>query len=56
MAKNLVKQSLQRAATSTLAEALDFESHAQAICTTTKDFKEGARAFVEKREPNFSGE
>lgn len=34
---------------------LEFESRAFAVCTATADMREGTRAFLEKRKPQFSG-
>jgi enoyl-CoA hydratase len=31
------------------------ESQNFAACTTTNDFKEGTKSFVEKRQPSFTG-
>jgi enoyl-CoA hydratase len=40
----------------TLANGLALESKLFALCTTTKDMREGTSAFLEKRAPNFTGE
>lgn len=39
-----------------LDQALELESEAVAMLLTTEDMKEGASAFMEKREPEFKGE
>lgn len=38
-----------------LRAGLEFETFAQGICRETEDSKEGVRAFVEKRAPQFRG-
>lgn len=38
-----------------LRTQLDFESYAQNVCRQTADHKEGVRAFMEKRPPQFKG-
>jgi enoyl-CoA hydratase/carnithine racemase len=49
------KRVLDAAAKPALATTLELEVTAQAVCARTEDFAEGARAFAEKREPEFSG-
>lgn len=49
------KALLNRSFTSTLQEALDGEGAAQAFQFTTKDVPEAMAAFVEKRDPEFTG-
>lgn len=51
----LIKRNLNHAAESTLADALASEESAQALCFTSEDTKEAVFAFLEKREPNFTG-
>ena len=51
----LIKKMLQKSATSTLDEMLDYEAYCQEIAGGTEDYKEGVKAFTEKRKPNFSG-
>lgn len=50
--KNLVNQSFEN----NLAEQLDLEKKLQTIASSTKDYKEGVNAFLEKRNPNYVGE
>lgn len=38
-----------------LGKALDLENRTQILATSTEDYKEATRAFVEKRPPSFSG-
>ncbi len=38
-----------------LQQGLDYESQAFAVCFSTEDMREGTRAFLERRPPQFSG-
>ena len=49
------KRLLNNSANVTLEEALDDESAAQVINFGTKDIVEAMSAFIEKREPRFTG-
>ena len=49
------KRAMYRGMECDLKEALEFETYAQNVCSGTADAKEGIAAFVEKRDPVFSG-
>jgi enoyl-CoA hydratase/carnithine racemase len=49
------KRVLDAAAKPALAATLEHEVTVQALCAQTEDFAEGARAFAERRQPEFSG-
>jgi 2-(1,2-epoxy-1,2-dihydrophenyl)acetyl-CoA isomerase len=51
MSKRLFAQALEN----TLQEQLELEAELQTAATRTNDFKEGVAAFLEKRDPEFSG-
>lgn len=51
----MTKRLFERAAGSGLGEQLELEAQLQLAATRTEDFAEGVAAFLEKREPRFSG-
>jgi enoyl-CoA hydratase len=51
----MVKEAVNRAYESTLAEGVRFERRVFHALFATADQREGMRAFVEKRAPNFEG-
>jgi enoyl-CoA hydratase/carnithine racemase len=55
VAIRLAKRAIYRNLDADLRTSLEFETFAQNICSETEDAREGARAFVEKREPTFHG-
>ncbi len=52
----LSKRAIYRSMEPDLRDALEFETYAQNVCLSTEDVKEGVTAFLEKREPKFSGQ
>ncbi len=55
VAVGLAKRVIDAAAKPALAGTLEHEVTIQQICAESDDFAEGARAFTEKRQPEFSG-
>ncbi len=51
----LIKKMLNKSATSTLEEMLDYEAYCQQIVGTSEDHREGVTAFLEKRKAEFKG-
>jgi 2-(1,2-epoxy-1,2-dihydrophenyl)acetyl-CoA isomerase len=51
----MTKRLLDRAPLSSLTEQLELEAQLQSAAARSDDFREGLAAFLEKREPRFSG-
>ncbi len=55
IAVGLAKRAIDASARPALSTTLELEVALQEACLRTADFAEGARAFAEKRQPEFSG-
>lgn len=56
MSLGLVKEAVRRGMDAGFDHALEIEADLFGLAVVTKDFKEGTRAFLEKRSPQFEGE
>lgn len=56
IALGYTKRVLNKAVDIDIASEFDYELEVQMQCTSSKDFIEGVRAFMEKREPIFTGQ
>ena len=52
----LIKTLLNKSYENDLANQLDMEKELQTIAASTKDYKEGVSAFLDKRSPNYIGD
>lgn len=55
IAARLAKEAVNRAFETPLDEGLQFERKNFYLCFSSEDQKEGMRAFIEKRKPNYTG-
>jgi enoyl-CoA hydratase len=55
IAVRMTKEAVLKAQDLTLADGLDYESRLFALLFSTEDQKEGMRAFIEKRKPEWKG-
>jgi enoyl-CoA hydratase/carnithine racemase len=53
---SIIKKMLNQSLSVSMAEAVEFEDVAQSLAFSSRDTAEAMLAFVEKREPNFTGE
>ena len=56
LALRLAKQAVNRAFEGSLQLGVEYERQAFAIALGTEDAREGMRAFIDKRQPEFKGE
>ena len=51
----MTKRAMYRSLTTTFADALEYEAQLQQVAVHTHDHREGVMAFLEKRDPAFTG-
>lgn len=56
LAVGLIKEAVRRGMDTTFADALEIEADLFGMAVATEDRKEGTKAFLEKRKPQFKGE
>jgi 2-(1,2-epoxy-1,2-dihydrophenyl)acetyl-CoA isomerase len=56
LALGLIKQALYRALETDLMDAIDYEARLQGRTIVSHDHREGVAAFLQKREPQFTGQ
>ncbi|MEM4700225.1 MAG: enoyl-CoA hydratase-related protein [Candidatus Nezhaarchaeales archaeon] len=55
VALKLIKAAVNKSAETLLPAGLAYETEAFTLCSTSEDFSEGVRAFLEKRKPTWRG-
>ncbi len=55
VAFELAREAVHRGLTNDLETQLYFETYAQGLCFNSEDFREGVKAFLEKRKPVYRG-
>ena len=55
-AHGMTKKCLEQEWSMGIADAIEAEAQAQAICMQTRDYGRAYRAFVEKKKPEFKGD
>lgn len=56
IAVDLARRVIYKSLTASFQEALDFELYASSVASASDDAREGVKAFLEKRDPQFKGQ
>lgn len=55
LSTEMIKKNIKASLDSTYNESIERETHVQRFLGNSSDYKEGLTAFLEKRQPNFTG-